>query len=456
MRLLFFTFSLLFASFSFAQKKQSQWKSEFDFGDGISMTTFLKIETYNNKFTITSPENADVRMLGNIKAKLARILGKAPKKGVIITIKGQQIKDSLFGISEIPLFGEVKFKGTLLKNELSGVIIKNDTSVVAQLHGKKSIENKINFQHLFSAINDTTINNIYSHKALEAKEWRKFKKHLKKLTVTAQDDIEFFIGFNLLSSRLSFSHYRLLIQQDKSKFILEEDELYTPNVFFEKKNNTTAYLKIQNFSTTQRELAQVSPAITNNKIKDLIIDLRNNGGGGIDAAFEFAQFIAFQDINIGFFLTNKLNYSGFQPQLFGTLPQLQPSTSEEFGNYLKKEKGAKLIFKKSDNPLVFSGNIYVLTNKGTGSTCEPLIYALKNILGATVIGEKTAGAMLAAAPFKIYDKYKLFLPIGDFYTYDGVRLDQLGVSPTIETASKEALNKAMELISNKKMNKWNY
>ena len=91
-----------------------------------------------------------------------------------------------------------------------------------------------------------------------------------------------------------------------------------------------------------------------------------------------------------------------------------------------------------------------MTNEGTGSTCEPIVYALKNTKRATIIGEKTFGGMLAASPFVVTGKYRLMLPIADFYTYDGVRLDRVGVSPDIETKSDDALTKTLEIISNTK------
>ena len=65
---------------------------------------------------------------------------------------------------------------------------------------------------------------------------------------------------------------------------------------------------------------------------------------------------------------------------------------------------------------------------------------------ATIVGKNTAGAMLSGAFFNLDTKYKLFLPIADFYTFDGIRLDKLGVKPDIETLSEEALNKALEMI----------
>jgi C-terminal processing protease CtpA/Prc len=58
--------------------------------------------------------------------------------------------------------------------------------------------------------------------------------------------------------------------------------------------------------------------------------------------------------------------------------------------------------------------------------------------------------MLAASPFVVSGKYMLMLPIADFYTYDGIRLDKVGVSPDIEVKSEEALNKALEIINTSK------
>ncbi|WP_300662813.1 S41 family peptidase, partial [Fluviicola sp.] len=148
----------------------------------------------------------------------------------------------------------------------------------------------------------------------------------------------------------------------------------------------------------------------------------------------------------GYFPTNKLAYSGFQPELFTVLPELQPKSTSEFGNELKISPGVKLIFKKPTNP-VFTGKIYILTNGYTASTCEPIVYALKSSKKAIIIGEKTYGGMLAASPFVVSGKYMLMLPIADFYTHDGVRLDKVGVSPDIEVKSEDAEKKALEIIN---------
>ena len=56
-----------------------------DFGGGTVFSTFFDLTITKERFAITSPKDADVRIYGG-KAKLGRMLGKSPKKGIIITI----------------------------------------------------------------------------------------------------------------------------------------------------------------------------------------------------------------------------------------------------------------------------------------------------------------------------------------------------------------------------------
>lgn len=446
-------FALIFlCNITFAQTDSSHYKTEIDFGNGTVFSTFLKISNTHEQFTITSPEDADIRIYGG-KAKLGRILGKSPKKGIIITISGKRQSDSLYGDTNIPMVGKLKFRGSLKNGVLNGALLNNDGMDIGTLRGILSAENKMDYRYLYPMLINTVENNIYSVSVLKTTDWKKFKKEIEKLCATAHDDIEMYFGFNILAQQLPFSHLNFTIGQDQEETKDVEKPEETPtattqkSVVFEEKNSATAYLQIKNFSNSTEELAATLPQIiANPNCKNLIIDLRNNPGGGIEAAFEFSKHIIGSDMEVGYFLSNKLDYSGYQAALFKTLPELQPKGTKEFTDELKASPGVKLIFKRPDNP-VFSGNIYVLTNGITASTSEPIVYTLKNRKIATIVGEKTRGAMLSAAPFVVSGKYMLILPIGDFYTYDGVRLDRVGVTPDIEVDSDNALNKVLEIIN---------
>lgn len=430
---------------AFAQK--GHFKSEIDFGSGTEFSTFFDVSSNKGQFTITSPKNADVRIFGG-KAKLGRMMGKSPKKGIIITISGKQQGDSLLGDTNMPMVGKLKFKGTVNGQTLSGQLLNTDGLAIGEIRGVASTADKMDYAPLYPKMLQIVQEHIYDPKVLLSPEWKNFEVNLKAWFQKAHDDIELYFGFNMMAPKLPFSHLSLALMQE----VPEDDEEGTvtaKSVVFEEKDTHTAYLKIKDFSRSTAELGTILPVIVaNSSYKNLIIDLRGNGGGGVEAAFKFAQYITENDMEVGYFPTNKLQYSGYQPELFKTLPEMQPEGTSELTTMLKTTKGVKLLFKKPGNP-VFKGAIYILTDSKTASTCEPIVYALKNSKRATIVGEKTAGAMLSACAFPMSGKYNIVLPVADFYTYDGVRLDRVGVQPDVAVAPEAALDKALELIRGK-------
>lgn len=455
----FFNAAVFFTvAMSFAQKKQSHYKSEISLGNGYVFSTFFDVSTTPDGFTIISPKDADVRIVGG-KARLGRLMGKSTKHGVFITITGEQKNDSLFGEANVLMMGKMGFKGLIKNGILSGAFSTDGKTTVGTLHGVTSAETRNHYNYLYPILIKTIEDNIYSKYALKNKEWSDFKRDVADLCADAHDDIELYFRFNMLTQDLPFTHTGLAISHDENDSATTADHntdnpapVAAPvrnSVVFEEKNTATAYLLIKDFAVSQQELAVILPKIVGNTdYKNLIVDLRDNPGGGIEAAFEFANYITREDLGVGYFLTNKLDYAGYEPEVFNALPELQPKGTEEFINQLKATSGARLIFKKPDNA-VFTGAMYILTNGGTGSTCEPMVYALKKNKRAVIIGEKTRGAMLAACPFVLSGKYSLMLPIADFYTTDGARLDKVGVTPDIAVKSEDALAKALEMIAGK-------
>lgn len=451
-------FTLIFAISAVFCTAQT-YKTDIDFGGGFVFTTFFEYSSKQDHFLLTSPKNTDKRALGSFKSTLGRMFHKLPKKGIFVVAKGTQKGDSLTGIAGIPVSGfgngdlsRLTFKGHIKETELNGKLLK-DSTIVATIKGFKTNETKIDYGNLYPKMMEITQKNIFSEQVLQTKEWKHFQKKFKRLSDKAKDDIDVFLGFLLLSQKLPFSHYYLMMKENEPKTDkpeTDEPETIKPekSVIFEEKSTETAYLKIKNFSTSKDQIAETFPKIINNpKYKNLIVDLRGNGGGGIEAAYEFGKHVFGSELEVGYFITNQFK-SAPDIKNFATLPVAKAQTTDDFLKELQNGKGVKMIFPKSENP-VFKGKIYVLIDKNVASTSEPVAYVLKNKLGAVLIGENTAGAMLSGTLFDISGKYKLFLPIADFYTYDGIRLEKLGVAPNIATKPEAALDKALELISGK-------
>ena len=350
----------------------------------------------------------------------------------------------------MPLFGKVEFRGFLDESQslLQGVFSK-DGKIIGQVEGHRSDTTRNNYERLYPKILELAQAYIYSRNIILTPHWEQFTRKLRHLTTKAHDDIELFLGFSINSQQLPFSHFNLVLQKD-----IEEAEAEMPivdsDVVFEAKSVSTGYLKLKNFSSTQAKIATLMPGIISKNYSNLIIDLCNNGGGGLEPALELAKYLLKDSVLIGYFPTNKFGAAEKNVATLSQLPVTTVTTTEAFIEEMKTTVGKTLTAPKPQNP-VFGGKLYILTNNKTASTCEPIVYVLKNKQDAVVVGQTTAGAMLSASYFTIEGKYKLVLPVADFYAYDGKRLEKVGVAPTIVVpAGGDALAKVMAGIEEKR------
>ncbi|PKL96266.1 MAG: hypothetical protein CVV18_02430, partial [Gammaproteobacteria bacterium HGW-Gammaproteobacteria-8] len=93
----------------------------------------------------------------------------------------------------------------------------------------------------------------------------------------------------------------------------------------------------------------------------------------------------------------------------------------------------------------YEGPVWVLIDGNTGSASEPLVWHLQHA-GARLVGEPTAGAMLSSSRFEVGNGWWLILPVADYYTAEGKRLEGHGVRPDHSSKSGEALDTALALI----------
>ncbi len=122
------------------------------------------------------------------------------------------------------------------------------------------------------------------------------------------------------------------------------------------------------------------------------------------------------------------------------------SSENEFNNLIKEH----CAFVGTINPVgpIYDGPVVVLVNRKTASACEPLAAGLQDIKRATIIGERTAAAMLWATHHDVGEGWILSVPTVDYLTIQGIRLDGRGVVPDIETSNEEAPRVAREFLLN--------
>lgn len=149
-------------------------------------------------------------------------------------------------------------------------------------------------------------------------------------------------------------------------------------------DTSTGYIKLNKFSSeTYREFMQSLEALNKAGMKNLVLDLRDNGGGILDEAIEIADEFLDGDKLI---------------------------TYTEGKHVNKKEYRCRRVGQFEKGPLI------VLANESTASASEVLIGALQDWDRATIVGRRTFGKGLVQEQFELSDHSALRLTIARYYT----------------------------------------
>lgn len=198
------------------------------------------------------------------------------------------------------------------------------------------------------------------------------------------------------------------------------------------------YLKVAMFPglvgvEVANEISQSVYSLGN--IDSLIIDLRGNTGGGI-GALRVMSLLTPHRIPVGFALAKDRVPTDMEAdkQRFPRFHNI-PATKRRLW-FLAARYAPKMLAK---SPIVleteglgaksFHGRTVLLVDRHTASAAEMIVaFARENNLAA-VVGEPTAGRLLAATSVKVGCGYRLALPTGAYYTWKGSILEGTPIAP---------------------------
>jgi hypothetical protein len=293
-----------------------------------------------------------------------------------------------------------------------------------------------------------TRRHIYDTTLLNSKEWNSFVATINQSSGFLQDDLELTALVNQSARGLNFTHYNLgKMKAGQFESFLENSYQSPTPATLQAINPQTALLTINGFGGNGASLEQYMQEVIAKGYQNLIIDLRQNSGGGAGAVLALGKYLTDRPQTAGALLTNSwfknhqglptaADYKNFAIFSGGSTVDLIKSFTQNEGIILQAQPAAQ----------TFGGKLYILTSPITGSACEPFVYGMKYFKRATIVGTRTAGAMLSKIPFKMNHGFVLYLPVTDYYTIDGERLDKKGVEPNIPTTNEDALQKALSLI----------
>lgn len=147
--------------------------------------------------------------------------------------------------------------------------------------------------------------------------------------------------------------------------------------------------------------AKAVEAFNATRDKNLIIDLRNNPGGYLDAAVAIAG--------------NFLNPGDVVVKEIGKNPDTD--------TVVHRSKGPQTVHGK---------NMYVLANRGSASASEILAGALSEHHVAKLIGERTFGKGSVQEVVPLENKTSLKITVAKWYTPNGVSISEKGLTPQVE------------------------
>lgn len=203
-------------------------------------------------------------------------------------------------------------------------------------------------------------------------------------------------------------------EEQPLKFTITREVIRIKSVRSRKLRNGIGYVRIRSFqSTTGREVSKAVKKFEDEKLKGLVLDLRNNPGGLLSQAVSVSN-------------------------LFLGPGQLIVYTKGRMENQQNRYTSSEDGF-KSEMPVV------VLVNPGSASASEIVAGAVQDLKRATVMGEKTFGKGSVQTIVPLTDGSGLRLTTALYYTPNGRLIQGKGIEPDI-IVSQPALSSSRRII----------
>lgn len=207
---------------------------------------------------------------------------------------------------------------------------------------------------------------------------------------------------------------------------ITRDIINVKSVEWELKEGEIAYIRLASFTEdVVKEFSDVVREIKGSPAKKIVLDLRGDPGGYLDAAVDIA----------GFFLPK------------GTLV-----VREDFGG-----KHPANEYKTDYKPVLDNYPLVVLIDRGSASASEILAGAISEQKGTKLIGEQTFGKGSVQEFIALSDGSTIKVTVAEWLTPKGRGINKEGIKPDIEVKVTEEdvkekrdpqLNKAIEEVKN--------
>jgi C-terminal processing protease CtpA/Prc len=210
----------------------------------------------------------------------------------------------------------------------------------------------------------------------------------------------------LTGSELSIeglSTYRKVFPDEGLTQVVKNTEPISNKTEIQKLNANTVYFRLPTFNHEVKPVVDSLIAANHDLIADtpnLIIDVRNNGGG---SDITYAELIQFLYTNKIVLVNNSIWSSTDNIQKFKNIlddPEYPESSKAYLRNLVQRlETSPGAFVKKNDNTLKrkvtlkYPANVVILINRYCASSCEEFVLAARQSKKVTLMGENTMGVL---------------------------------------------------------------
>jgi hypothetical protein len=198
--------------------------------------------------------------------------------------------------------------------------------------------------------------------------------------------------------------------------------------------------------------------IKKENLKNLIIDLRANGGGNSAVGDQLLKYIS--PVAFTQFSKTVVKYSQKQKDFFKEMCEDDSNYCSTYHNLLEKQNGKKEILKNDSLVEInsksnhFYGKIYLLTSIKTFSSASSFAQCFKHYKMGTIIGEETGGWIVSYGDKIKVDlpktKLSIYVSQKKFYTIGASENSTHGVVPDIIIEAEKAMAHALIHINKNK------
>ena len=243
--------------------------------------------------------------------------------------------------------------------------------------------------------------------------------------------------------------------------------LFSRNPYLEELNTTTLYLRIPSFGDESK--SAIDKVLTDNKEKilkmeNLIIDIRNNGGGSDESYSGLLPFLytnSIRSVSVEFlstiqnnqrlldFATKQEYQEYFDEAARAQIKEHYEKLQARLGEFVRLSSN-EVSITKYDTVYNYPKNIGIIINENNGSTAEQFLLAAKQSKKVKLFGTTTFGAL------DISNMYFVDSPCNDFRLHyclsrslriPDMAIDNIGLQPDYYLDKTVPENKWVEFVS---------